>query len=406
MDKNKVKLSLCKYKIKKMELIYGEKEKTKYQTIDNSLITEMMITEDFENFYFPYFVITISIPNKIYRTIIKPNISNTLRMKINIQKGKFKETNTLTTSKNVSFKTCLNKKFRVFIGPNSVDLTEKQQKAIEKFNNQYGQLTTITMLLYNEDYYQKYDRVVNASLGGVNLTDVFSYILEQAKIKDVLMSPSTNSRTYDQFIVKPLSLCDNLMNLCNEYSLHKKGTLVYFGLDKMYLVDKTPKCTAFKTGETTLIYIAVASKGDGVTQAGGCYENNKDGYGVLNSVDIGFENNSNVAKKVGGSNTVIVNDSGKVTKTNKKAKNITNVVVGNENASAMKRGISESKKILSCQFTNADFTMFQPNKLYMVSIDGSEYKKYNGKYRLVHVSHVFSKEGEYFSAATIAQFKG
>ena len=406
MDKNKVKLTLCKYKMKKMELIYGEKENTKYHEIDSTLVTEIMLTEDFENFYFPYFTVTVSIPNSVYRAIVKPSMSNTLRMKVHLQKGKFKETVSISNSRNVSFKTCFNKKFRVFIGPGSIDLTEKQQKAIEKSESRYGQLTTMSMLLYNEDYYQKYDRIVNACIKNTNLTDVITYMLEQVKMTNVLMSPSTSTKTYEQFIIKPLSLCENLMNICNEYSLHKKGSLVYFGLDKMYIIDKTPKCTVYKTGETTLIYIAVASKGDGLTQTGGCYENASDGYGVLNATDVGFENNSNVAKKVVGSNTVIVNDSGKVTKTNKKATNVTNVIVGNENANALKRGLSESKKILSCQFTNTDITMLQPNKLFMVSIEGTEYKKYNGKYRLTHASHVFSKEGEYFSASTVAQFKG
>jgi len=407
MDLEKVKLSLYKYKIKTITLQYGKGENTKYYDIEPTLCTGMNIVEDFEKFYFPYFTIDVSIPNSIYRQITDPSIRSTLKLKLALQKGKFKETVNISSVKGISFKTCFNKTFHAFIGSSPVDLTKEIQEIIESKESQYGQLTTFSMLLYNEHYYKKYDVVIdNRPLGKSNLTDAIGYILEKVNIKKVLMSPVTNSKSYDQFVIEPLPFCDCIKKVCDDCKPHKKGTILYFGIKRMYLIDKSPECTAYEPGESRLVYITSASKGDPANQTGGAYENTTDNYGVINAFELSFDDKSELIKKSYGSNTVSVNNKGKIVKTNKKAKTVTSVRTGSLNATSVKNTLNESKKVISCQLMNEDIDMLTINKLFIVSINGSAYKKYNGKYRLVHASHSFSKEGDYFSVSSIVQLRG
>ena len=405
MKLDKVKLTLTKYRMKSFRLrIKTGTKKYKKHEVPSSLITSMMIAEEYDRYYYPYFYVEFSVPNSIHRLMMKH--STGILVDLQLQKAKVKQGVNLDTENNPTFKNALKETFVVVFEKNSPDLTEKSQASVEKDENKYGQLTTIGVLLYNTKYFNKCDKVVNAVLDNASLVDALAYTFNQGKVKNILLSPPANYKHRKQFVLTPISVKEQAERIANEEHLHEKGSIVFFGTDRGYVIDKTPKCTAYTKNEYKTTYIAASSVTRAVKDTGGCYTNTKKKYNVLNAVTMDFQNRSSVTKKTAGSNVVIVSDSGKITKTNKKSSNVNKVVVGSRNATSIKRAMNEAKHIATIGFRDVDIGMLTPNKQFVLALEGATLKKYNGKYRLSQVFHYFEKEGEYFQLESQAIFKG
>ena len=400
-----VKLTLTKYRMKSfcLRIKTGNKKYKKHE-VPATLITSMMIAEDYDKYYYPYFYVEFSVPNNIHRLMMKH--STGVLVDLHLQKAKFKDGVNIDTEKNPIFKNSLKETFVAVFDKNSPDLTENNQEDVEKGENRYGQLTTIGILLYNKKYFDKCDKVVNAVLENVSLVDALAYTFNKGKIKNVLLSPPSSYKNKKQFVLTPISVKEQAERIANDEKLHKKGSIVFFGTTRGYVIEKTPKCTAYATNEYKATYITASSVTRAVKDTGGCYTNTKKKYNVLNAVTLDFQNKSTMAKKTAGSNVVIVSDSGKITKTNKKSSNVNKVIVGSRNASSIKRAMNEAKCIATIGFRDIDISMLTPNKQFIFALEGAKLKKYNGNYRLSQVFHYFEKEGEYFQVETQAIFKG
>lgn len=398
------KLALYKYRMKSFVITVGSGEKAVKEKVDTEEISNFEIIHDYENSYFPFFTITVTVPNGFYRTLVKPENASKIKVNMQLQRGKFKDAVTLDPGSGSAFRDAIKGSFVAIIGPKEQDTTEDIQKIAEKEgSNQYGQLSKITMALYPSAFYKNYDIVVNAILETVTLTDVAVYCMNKAKIKNILMSPPNNHKSYSEFRIVPIPFCDQMTRLCDNYAFHNKGSIVYFDLTRGYIVDKVPKCTVYEENEYKNTYIGVSTKEAVTHQTGGGYENSEKKYYLLNAISFGTVNESSIVKKNAGSNQVIVNADGKVIKTNKKASKVTRVIIQNEgenNAKAIKRSLKEAKKGFNCSFSDIDILALTPNKQFIVSVEGKKYKKYNGKYRMKYCDHKFEKEGDYFSVNT------
>lgn len=404
MDFDKVKLSLYKYKVKSFQFIIGKD--SKYEIVNNMIIN-FSIVSDYEKYYFPYFEMTLSVPNATHR-LMKKNANN-IKANLTLYKGKFKEMLSAGSTSTPSFKKAFSTTFFVFMDDSTPDVTEDEQKLVEKSSNKYGQLSTIKILLYPYSYYNKYDLIVNDNLENVTLVEALTYLCNRVKVTNVLLSPPSNYKTYKQFTLTPIPFVNQVDRICNTYALHKKGTIIFFDFDRFYIIDKTPKCTAYTNNEYKITYIMTDTKSSTTRDEGGACADKTNKFNVLNASDVKFKNDKELTKKTLGSNVVSVNANGKVTKTNKKATKVTRVLVQNEGdstAKSLKRAMSESKRVLTAQFKDTDIAMFTPNKQFIVTMNGANYKKYNGKYRLSKVVHSFSKEGDYYQMISSAEFKG
>lgn len=402
-------LSVFKYKVNSLIIKYGKKDKIKKYTVDNSLIVRMDILENFDKEIFPFFTITIAVPSNIYRTITSTTYKNTLNAILHLQKAKFTDTMSIDTTNSPTVRDVLKDTYHCVIGATDVELSEQEQKMVEKSDNKYGQLSVLTLSLYKKSFYDNYQTVVNTNMQSGTLMEAMIYILNKAKLKKMLISPPDNAKSYKEYIIPPLQAHRLLARICDKYAFHKKGSVIYFGLDRGYVLDKVPKCTAYVKNEIKNTYVTVFTSSRGSVQTGGSYTNKEKKYDVVNASEVGADNATDVTKKTVGSNIISIDKDGKITKTNKKASKTTNVVVQNEGKStpqAINRAIKESGKGIECQLYNEDISMIKPNKQFIVSAEGSSYKKYNGKYRLIKAVHSFKKEGDYFSLFSMIRLAG
>lgn len=402
MNLEKVKLKLTKYTFGKFQLIIGD---TKHD-VPNTQILGFSIIHDYDSYFFPYFEVKLSVPNNIYRKMGKKGTK--MKATVELQKGTMKDAISVNTEKKPTFKTIFNQQFHVEFIDGAPDLTEDTQTSAEKSSNKYGQLTTFSILLYPLKYYNKFNVVVNGVLTNVSLLDALTFCLNKAGIDNVLLSPPAITKTYSQFIITPLQLTEQIDRICNTYSIHSKGTLFYFDLTQCYIIDQLPKCTAWKSGENKIVYvIASTSRNSGIISGGAV--NDKKGYFVINASNISSTNNSERVNKISGSNIVTISNSETVTKTTVDKSKVNRVVVQDEGegtAKALKKSVIESKRVVNASFTDIDISALQPNKQFILTFDDAKFKKFKGKYRLTRASNTFTKEGDYFSVSTSAEFRG
>lgn len=399
-----VKLSICKYRMRRLVIKYGDNKKHEVET---SLITEMSIIENFEEDFFPFFTISTYVPTNIFREITSTKNKNKLVANLNLQKAKFKSAVSMDTTERPTFGNCITGRFHCVIAAKDVEATQQEQKLVEKSDNKYGQLQAITISLYPKSYYDNFQRVINAVIEKCTLTDALVYIFQSAKLQKMLVSPPDNNKSYTEFKIIPLQACKMIERICDTYAYHKKGSIIYFGFDRGYIIKKEPKCTAYVKNEIKTTYITVFTSSKGTMQTGGCYTNKQKKYNVVNASGLSADNSKNITNKSLGEKTMIINKDGS-TKTTGSGK-LTKVAIKEEgewNQQQIKRTIAEKSKAISCELLHADITMIRPNKVFVVSAEGKAYKKYNGKYRALSVTHAFNKEGDYFSLSSIINLGG
>lgn len=394
-----IKLTVCKYRVRRLVLKYG---KNKKHDVATTLITRISLVENFDQDFLPFLTISMYLPSNIFREITSTKNKNKVTAVLNIQKAKFKSALAMSPDEKATFSKCINGRFHCVIGSKDMEATQQEQKLVEKSDSQYGQLKLITLSLYPKKYYENFQKVVNAVIESCTLTDAMVYIFQNAKLDKMLVSPPENKKRYTEFKLLPIQAAKMLDRICSTYAFHKKGSIIYFGFDKGYIINKIPKCTAYVKNEIKNTYIVVFTTSKGIMQTGGCYTNKQKKYYVLNASDISADNAKNVTKKMMGEKTIIIDKNGSKKKIG--SGKVTNVLVkeeGESNPKDISRTIKERSKAISCQLIHADLSMIRPNKLFIVSADAKAYKKYNGKYRIVSASHVFEKEGDYFSLTSV-----
>lgn len=404
MNLKDVRLSLCKYRVRNLVIRYGDGKK---HVAETSLITKMEIVESFDEEIFPFFTITLYVPTQIYRKLTNTKYKNKVTVTLNIQKAKFSSALSVDTTKRPIFSNFINGRFHAVIAAKEVESTRQEQIQVEKSPNKYGQLKALTLSLYPKSYYDNYQTVVNAVIESGTLMDAMIYVFQNARLDNMLVSPPDNTKNYTEYKLPPWQAHKLLHRICNTFAFHKKGSVIFFGFDRGYIINRIPKCTVWETNEIKTTYIAVYTNSKGSMQTGGCYCNRKKKYNVVNASELAADNTNSVTKKALGERTIIVNKDGNTRETG--TGKVTNVAIQEEGEwtpQDISRAISENSKGVSCQLINADIDMLRPNKQFIVAAEGKTYKKYNGKYRLLATSHTFQKEGNYFSLHSIISLGG
>jgi hypothetical protein len=410
MDISSVKLSLVKYKMNKMQLIIPTLSEP--YNVEPSLITNITIDFDYYGYIFPFFEIDLTIPNSIYR-IMKKNNTN-LKAYINLQKGYFRNASNNGEDK-PAFSNYLNDTFYIFMEDCTPDLSETKQKEVEKSNNSYNQMANVKLLIYNYDYYNNYNTPVNGVLASATLVDALSYVLNKAGLSKVLLSPPNNYKRYSEFIITPLHAIDQLERICNEYGMHTLGTLIFFDLKCLYIIDKGLKCTAYQNNEFKVTHlISCPIRAEQSLIQSGCYRNNVDKYNVINinANSVSCKDLSELNDNIYGNKLITINTSnGSIREANLNTNNTSRPFVmtvnkGDNTESAFMNELSDATREFTCAVSSIDLDMLTPNKQFIITIDDIGLKKYNGKYRLMRTVVTFTRDGDYFNPMTVCNFRG
>lgn len=401
-------LKRAKYKMKSFRINIPGRDP--YE-VDKSLMGSIQIEKDFDNYIFPYFTVEVVVPNSVARQMRKNNSDLTVTM--DIQMGLFE---TDDDEKKVNWTNGINGEYYVLLVDNDPDLNQELQEKFEKMQGTYGNdgmglndYTIYQLLLYNKDTLFKVQTITNKIITSTTLITALAHTLNSAGIGNCLVSPPSNNKSYREFKLVPVTTKEQIERICNGYGMHKKGTMIFFDIDRNYMLEKTNKCTAWTTNEITKVYLANFSKEfPNSTAKVGCYTNTKEKYYLCNIMENGvtLSNTSLVNTAVNGSNVIHIDEvsgTSKTVKSNAKTSKFANngpsrvisTAVGDDTSSALAARTEESSNVMTVTMEYIDLKMLKPNKEFIFTTDDAKKSKYNGTYRMTKCTINMNREGKY-----------
>ena len=418
MNLKDIHLRPCKYKLKRC--LFKIEGRNDFEC-NPDYVSEIYIEKDFQNMVFPYFEITVSLPPSTYRDMRKENID--LRCYLELQYAYVDlSMNNEQSEENLSFNTFIQNTFYIFLDDNTPDFqsnfTETYESGAGIKRDEYGigDMITTRFLLYNEEFFFKSRNVINTVLRNVTLPESIIYILNKSGLKNIIMSPPNNVKKYDQMIITPLPVSDQLVRLSSDYMLYDFGATVFFDFERGYILNNANISTAWEPNEIKKVYIVSKQNSDDASSIKvGSYEDPSRKFYVLN-LEAGranFNNGSLITNQAKGNDIISIDThSGKITnqKSNSKLRNENKQIIvsniGEDNASSIAHTIKNTSRIAKINFTNINIDIFKPNKEFIFSFDSAEYSDYMGSYHLSSFSTDLQREGSLFISSSETTFVG
>ena len=367
----------------------------------------MYLEKDFDNAFFPYFEMTVMVPYWLYNNIcVDPEkVTMTLDMKYAMFDGDLEKVpSSWTTDIRGSFK-CLFED----ISPDADgkwQLVREQDEGVVNRGYASNDLMPVQMILYNNSYYNAHEKQVNAVLSSATPIAALTYVLNQGGIGNVLLSSPDNRSSYKEFKVTPLPVQEQLYRICNDYAFHKTGSVIFFDLDRCYIISKKPECDAFTPNEWTTTHLLSLEQFHFTSiYTGGHYKESKEKINVINILRDSIKEGGGQDEKSSGF-TLIDTTNGSVTTVGGSPKGAYVYDDGANSGSILANMSTEKTKTFGCAFSHCVISAFNPNKMFVVTLDNPKLQRLNGKYRILRYSCSFQKEGEWFCPYIVAEFRG
>lgn len=428
MNVSDLNFKFAKYMITKFDLIIPGYDEP--YSVDTAHIGNWSIEKDYENFVFPYLEFRCIVPDKIYRDVMEN--SENVYVDLKVEYGLFEDLYELSPDAIKSYGTIMENRFYAFIDNKSPKLTDdtKGEVAKDKLSEDgltqysYDNVKPIVMALYRADHIFLTNQIINAVLSGATVADGVAYLFKQLGIGNVLMSPSDNTKVYDQLVLPPLPAHKGLFRMVNTYCLHKAGSIVFFDYDMIYVLNKKLGATAWIPNEIKTVYLtSFPNATDAGVMRSGFYANGTERYCAINIIGntLSITNESMFADQVEGGNILAIDsNTGKVTTLNSnlnvsekspsKQGKYNRVVVQNTGAGdtieSAKAAIEQAQNVMNITVENVNIRALSPNKDFIFTTDNTKYTKYTGHYRITNTSSVFTRESELYTVMSTARLVG
>lgn len=244
------------------------------------------------------------------------------------------------------------------------------------------------------------------------LQNMVGHMLTESGHKHVLMSKFENNEIYQELLLPINPLYKNLIYLDQYYGMYKKGAIIYYDVDILYILNANGKLTAKRQDEWTettflISRIADSTPGNGMVRK----EGESIFYPTISDSDVNPQNFS-VSKNagIGGAAKIVVTDTTDVELheadqaiTNQRNENVTFIKDKNKfTGDVIKARMEENDCILYISGNNLDIKAFTPNKICKVVFDEtSKHEKYGkSTYRMAYAYHFLKLESEGYMSSS------
>jgi hypothetical protein len=258
---------------------------------------------------------------------------------------------------------------------------------------------------------------LNTIIEESDMATALTYCLTAGSFSKILMTPIENTIMYKEILLPGLTLLGTLNYLDSQYGLYSRGSLIFFDLDAIYIIDRNPKCTAWRQGEYTQTVFHTKASTNPDSMSPGSYDNEKEKKHYINvPVDaITMSNNSVTNDQIEGNHVYIVNPVLATTlniKSNAPQRGQgTHKVLFNKynNAYAAKAEAhrrSENGTIIQLNLAEIDIEALSPNKEFLFTFEDLEFNKiHGGAHRISRSTTMLVKQGEEFAMSVTSTFK-
>ena len=413
------KVQIWQYQASKIELILTGQQPI---VIPNERLIEMSIINDYEKAIFPVFRIRLILESSRYYQIIKSK--SEVKFHLSIYKN-FHYNDSTDLSLNYLW---IDDLFELILDDNDEDNLRKMKKEKAKANyetiidsdeNQLEMVDNqIDFFLFKTNTIKGLKNNVNKILQNATVTDGIAYIVGNAGIKNLLMSPPKNTRRYDNLVIPPMSGCKALQFIDTYYGIYETGSMMYFGLGRSYILKYTGGCTAYESGEIQNTSIIIPSQTSTHTVEHGVLKKQREdntNYLVADNKSVSNRNDSITNDVLKGNDVVYVDSlSGDVTQTSSGATSLQENSVKIEVNKTENSWIGDTyaaqssinSVVIELRMNNIDMDLLEPNKKFNIIYEDAELmNKYSGEYVLSYVDHELMKEGDYLAIGTRVMLK-
>lgn len=400
----KDKMLYYKYHVKELFIIIGN-ETTK---LDLERLNSFTIVDNYIEDMYPTIKCDLALEESMYYKILKKK--KDVKIKIYFQTFYREGTKKKKSVKKKAFSEI----FYLILDDGTDDLGEKIRK--EEYpkgdKNQMNAVTTTSELfLYKRDVIQKNTNVVGGIFHNCTVTTALTYVMTKSGINNVLMSRSDNPTAYQFLFLPQMSAIEALQYLDTFYGIHRSGTMMYFGMNRTYIIPYCRPSGAVGRDEKEVVTVVIPDKGSHMVD-NSCQIKKK---GDKNKVYIVAEpdsfdvQNMDVTQSVLKPEDITIVDvaDGSIEKT--KIKNRSTIVKKTVNPffiDTFNAKVESNRCVVELFFKDIDFGLLTPNKTFQLVFEDTKLsKKYKGNFFLCSTEINFLKEGKEFSVGINAIFR-
>ena len=411
-------MKACRYRINTMRLDVGG---SSYE-VDPRMVSEIVIDKPYEEAYFPYFEITFSVPNNTYRAMRENNVE--IRCYIDLQKGFDNVTmndEQKTNSADLAWETAIEGTFYCYSSDGTPATNKEQVEQVEEsegLNNamDLSNMTTTRIALYNEEYLFNSKQTVNGVLQNVDSTSALAWVCQNSGMQNILLSPATNMDPIEQLVVPPYNSSSAIDYIANNYQMHDCGSLVFFDMNRGYILNKNATTSAWAEGDSRTTHIqSVQNASSSYGSCCGCAIQGSDIVVNMEENSLKFTTPSAVQTQKTGSNMRIVDaetgsftdvETGATTPSMGQNTKVYTNQTGNVSDTALQTAVKEASKQIEASFTAVDISAFDPNKEIIFDFTDPQYTEYGGSYRCSGMKCYMQLDGDTFVPYIQATFVG
>ena len=411
IDEKKDKVFLCRYKVK--NLIFSKGGDKIEMDAFNILSIEKLDDYDFN-----------------IRSILKVSLRMDIRRKLWILKNKREITCKFELEKighdrdledatvgpekawNLQFKIYLNDEDEAVDTKNIFDSLEKNEaeyfKEEELENEDYFESqNTMDVYLFNAKLLKASQKIYNEVITSGTMQNIVARMLTKTGHSNILMSKIENTKTYKELLIPAYPAYKALVYLDQYYGLYKFGAMIYYDLNKMYIINPNGKVTAKEEEEWTDTIFLITTMNKSIPDNGMVRKpGEKKFYINITEEDISPQKPSITRNEELGSEARIVISDGtsiSVADANQTIMSQRNEFIryvrSDENAftgSSMKARMEENECIVYISGNNFDISAFALNKTYKLIFEEPNKQKRYGKYkyRLAYAYHYLKAQAE------------
>lgn len=272
--------------------------------------------------------------------------------------------------------------------------------------NYFESQNTLDIYLFHPKLLAASNCLYNDVITKNTMQQIVGRLLTKTKHVNVLMSKMENDEVYEELLIPANPAYKDLIYLDQYYGFYKKGAIIFYDVDTLYILNSNGKLTAKKPDEwteTTFLVTKIDSSvpGNGMVRKEGekiFYVSipemsiNPQKFSIAKNAEIGSE-----AKIVVTDDTTIDIADADQSYIDQRNERVVYTKKDNKYATdTIKTRMEENECVLYISGENLDINAFTPNKVFQIVFDEPlKHERYGkNKYRLAYAYHFLKIESE------------
>lgn len=429
------KIAKFKYTLT-VNVIYSDDD---IETVHPDNVVSLSVEHNFVDNLFPITKLQISLSERSYYKILDNR--NTIKVKLLLESSPVNQVDDIENDE-IFFRRVLDCTMKPIIDKitpyktKNLDSSDLEEENTDNMAEDTNEFNIMNLYLFKEDELNINKSLFNFIAEDCSVLDAIGYVVNQAGVKNLLISPPNNNTVYKQIIVPPSNYKECLLHLQKYYGIYNTNIVNYFDHDKTYILSRDVNNCPYTEEEPSIIYVYINSLDDADIQYNyGMYRDELDRKEYIcipnyaqfkthmqkNAEIVGdeitildqnkMENNAVVydaeSKTFKFNDHKIVMNKGNDNSSNTRNRIYTNSLSSASANTEFEFNYDKSELEVIIPFVDININNFTPNRKFILIFREAELNyKYSGEYYLDKINYNLSKSNDsYLSLHATCLFK-